>query len=395
MGKEIVTKEFNFMEDTIVAVDQNDVWYISPRHICENVGLDWASQSRKIEKESEKFNRCLMTTVGHDGKLREMVMIPVTRINTWILSINAKRVKNLRVRAYLRKYQDQLSDWLYEVGFLGAAVNKDALLLPAERQVEVLGDALHRARLQSEPLNEYQEKIATILGLPDLEGVDNYKTQRLQMLTDVKLGVASPLFSKGLRGVVRLTDELFYIAYMIERWCVDKLICCFPQDLPTPVAIEQYIRDKGYCEPWVVKPIRHADARRVVKLNTLFSYSISDLIIRFNKPAELIHNAMFRVVKDMEDVFTATEVKLELPAIRDRASMSARREQYMKTAEWWDKRNAFFKVFNCCVVCGDMEVASSRFEAHHLHYDTLGFESPWDLVPLCKDCHTKVEGRSR
>lgn len=32
-----------------------------------------------------------------------------------------------------------------------------------------------------------------------------------------------------------------------------------------------------------------------------------------------------------------------------------------------------------------------ELEVHHLHYDTLGHESPSDLVVVCKSCHEKLD----
>jgi len=37
-------------------------------------------------------------------------------------------------------------------------------------------------------------------------------------------------------------------------------------------------------------------------------------------------------------------------------------------------------------ICSDCYVRD-RLELHHLHYNTVGTETPEDLHPLCRDCH--------
>ena len=39
---------------------------------------------------------------------------------------------------------------------------------------------------------------------------------------------------------------------------------------------------------------------------------------------------------------------------------------------------------DACEGCGDGRV---RLEMHHLHYDTVGIETPDDLEALCRSCH--------
>jgi hypothetical protein len=216
------------------------------------------------------------------------------------------------------------------------------------------------------------------------------------MVTDIQLGIANPLYTPGIRGVARLTEYLFYIAYMIERWCIDKIVCMFHEDFHSAQDVIDYIKEKGYPDPWEITPINPGEARRMVKCNVIFRHSISDLVIYHNQPADAIHNAMRHVWAELNYAFDATRVyNIPFPERRDKASMGARKDQYMTTSEWWDKRNAFFKVFNCCAICGKMEVSSSCFNAHHLHYDTLGAEDWWDLLPVCNTCHAVIENKNK
>jgi hypothetical protein len=58
--------------------------------------------------------------------------------------------------------------------------------------------------------------------------------------------------------------------------------------------------------------------------------------------------------------------------------------QYIKTPEWWQRRDQFFAVRFPGVPCCELQ-------AHHLHYRTLGFEQPTDLVFVCDKCHRNLD----
>ena len=61
---------------------------------------------------------------------------------------------------------------------------------------------------------------------------------------------------------------------------------------------------------------------------------------------------------------------------------------YMKSREWFAKRDLFFVDPNLpkvCLACGCEDVV-----LHHVTYDRLGYELLTDLAPLCVACHDKV-----
>jgi len=59
-------------------------------------------------------------------------------------------------------------------------------------------------------------------------------------------------------------------------------------------------------------------------------------------------------------------------------------------AYWQNLRHRLFVVAaHRCQRCG----AHGPLEAHHLHYDTLGFEELDDLQALCRKCHQIADGQ--
>jgi hypothetical protein len=387
MNELAVCQDFDFYGDKIIATKHDDVWYFFPRHMCESLGVAWQVQQRKIAAEAEKFNCHHMVTVGKDNKKRKMLGIPATRINTWILGINASRVKE-ESRAALRKYQDQLSDWLYEAGFLGAVVNES---VPANQMDNVIAAAKERALKKQLTI---QDKLELVQSLPDTPQYADYKCERIQLITDVQLGVKSPAL---LGEPLRINKQNFYRVYGIEGHCDDKIICSYPFDFSTPKDIRIYAKEANIKRADIPYPdISFAQGCEMTKAALKFKWNIADLVIKYNLPAELIQQKISLITFWLKGIFKENEIEVPLPPTRNQQTLGARLTTYRNTDEWWTKRNAYFTVFNCCVDCPPeigWELASKNFNLHHLSYWTLGKEDPSDLVPLCKECHDKREAK--
>ena len=74
--------------------------------IVDTLGLSWGAQTRKLKKQNKKFNLCPVATVGKDGKKRNMLCIPVNKINGWLFSINPEKVRE-DLKETLEFYQEE------------------------------------------------------------------------------------------------------------------------------------------------------------------------------------------------------------------------------------------------------------------------------------------------
>ena len=78
-------------------------------------------------------------------------------------------------------------------------------------------------------------------------------------------------------------------------------------------------------------------------------------------------------------------------------------KQAAKKAEWWEKYHAYilspeWGVKRAAVMARDKGICQGCLEkpaaqVHHLSYANLGNELLFELVALCKDCHTRAHGR--
>lgn len=69
---------------------------------------------------------------------------------------------------------------------------------------------------------------------------------------------------------------------------------------------------------------------------------------------------------------------------------------YLKTAQWRARSAACLaRARNRCQECGRPGSPRNPLQAHHLHYRSLGNESPADLQCLCKQCHRRADTQRR
>ncbi len=62
-----------FHNQTLITFEQDNVQYVAMRPICENIGLDWAAQYSRINRDDVLSSIILMIRiVAEDGKNREM-----------------------------------------------------------------------------------------------------------------------------------------------------------------------------------------------------------------------------------------------------------------------------------------------------------------------------------
>lgn len=87
------------------------------------------------------------------------------------------------------------------------------------------------------------------------------------------------------------------------------------------------------------------------------------------------------------------QIKLKYFQIQSRPGYGSNEyDDYLLSDEWKAKRNAVIRrASGICEGCGqaDAEVV------HHLHYDNIYHEWLWDLVALCRPCHSRCHPEHR
>lgn len=99
---------------------------VAVKPICENIGIDFNSQLKRLKK-APWAAVVMMTTVGADGKNREMVGINRKTLIMWLATIDASRLKNETAKNMVVTYQRECAEALDAYFSDGIAVNRHRL----------------------------------------------------------------------------------------------------------------------------------------------------------------------------------------------------------------------------------------------------------------------------
>lgn len=107
---EIQKAEIQFHEDTIEAIrDEDGHEYAVPKRICDNLGVDWKTQFRKLS--ADPFWGMVIMTMPSSGGVQETCVIPVNRVAAWLFTIKPSKVKP-ELAEKVRLYREECADVL-------------------------------------------------------------------------------------------------------------------------------------------------------------------------------------------------------------------------------------------------------------------------------------------
>lgn len=116
--------------------------YVAMRPVVENLGLDWATQLRKLRGGVGNSNRrdisivddergshmttpskfgCCDIAIPSKGGIQKMLCIPLKKLNGWLFSINPEKVR-ADIRDKLIQYQEECFTVLHDYWTKGAAI---------------------------------------------------------------------------------------------------------------------------------------------------------------------------------------------------------------------------------------------------------------------------------
>lgn len=116
------TTAVQFHGQPIITAMVAGVAYVAMRPLVENIGIDWTGQSVKLRNQRDKFNCRDISMVAADGKLRQLLCLPLKKLNGWLFSINPEKVRS-DIRDKLIQYQEECFTVLHDYWNRGVAVN--------------------------------------------------------------------------------------------------------------------------------------------------------------------------------------------------------------------------------------------------------------------------------
>lgn len=158
----------------IYAVKNEEGTVLVPiKPICTALGIDDKAQREKIsEDEDLSSTGVLSTSVGSDGKKREMLCLPEKYIYGWLFTINPKNVA-APARDSVRRFRHKCYNVLYD--YFNGKSRRQQDLLDAERQaVARLSEIDERIKQNDSLLKELKAERAKAKS-----DIDNIRASRL------------------------------------------------------------------------------------------------------------------------------------------------------------------------------------------------------------------------
>ncbi len=116
--KTLVPAAIPFYGQELLSVQMNKIPYAAMKPIVKNMGLDWYSQSRKINS-SDRYSQMTMPFKTKGG-VQCMLCIPIKKLNGWLFSINPQKVKP-SIKDTVIRYQEECFQVLHDYWHHGKA----------------------------------------------------------------------------------------------------------------------------------------------------------------------------------------------------------------------------------------------------------------------------------
>lgn len=133
----------SFHDDQIEAIrDPSGREYVVPKRICENIGLDWNTQHRKLE--DDPFWSMVIMTIPSTRGFQKTCVIPLSRVAAWLFTISPNKVAP-ELAEKVRLYREECADVLdrhFRGTKLVTAYDNDPMVLALQAAVELRKDVL-------------------------------------------------------------------------------------------------------------------------------------------------------------------------------------------------------------------------------------------------------------
>lgn len=103
-SRAIVHVPFNGQTIDAVPSDEPNGYFVALRPLCENIGVDYSAQRKRLDRQPWSVV-AMMTTTGSDGKSYEMYCIDRQTLVMWLATIDTSRLSSDAARETLARYQ--------------------------------------------------------------------------------------------------------------------------------------------------------------------------------------------------------------------------------------------------------------------------------------------------
>lgn len=161
-----------FNNQKLITFEKDGIQYTAIKPICENIGIDWESQRQRIMRDDVlNSTACMIKVVAEDGRVREMLSLPLQFLNGWLFGVDSKRVKSEQAKEYLFKYKMECYQALNNYWQDGIAVNKRMSQNFENLSIEdLLNASLEQGKTATEICNQVTKAENISFGMGSLHG---------------------------------------------------------------------------------------------------------------------------------------------------------------------------------------------------------------------------------
>lgn len=213
MDKKLVTIPVPGTNNPIMAVQKDGTEWAAARHICNALGIDWSGQAAKLKNKNWATVENI-STVGADGKNRDMAMVDRRTLTMWLATIDTNRVSEA-ARPTLEAYQLEAANALDSYFHNGGAINPraeehqlNALMRQSQMQMELCQAAkglIHPDHLEA------KARIVLARGLgeapelnPETRPLYTADFLKSKNLSAKKMKSVAPMFGKRMKALYTL-----------------------------------------------------------------------------------------------------------------------------------------------------------------------------------------------
>jgi hypothetical protein len=144
MTKNTNIAPIDFYGQAISTIKKDNVEYVAMRPIVEDIGLNWSSQSVKLNSNKAKFGGCDIATPSKGG-VQTSLCIPLKKLNGYLFSINPAKVKT-EIKDKVIIYQEECFTVLHDYFNYGYSLNTPLLETNQDRR-DKLSEDLRKLRV--------------------------------------------------------------------------------------------------------------------------------------------------------------------------------------------------------------------------------------------------------
>lgn len=213
MNNKLVTIPVPGTSNPIMAVQKDGTEWAAARHICNALGIDWSGQAAKLKNKNWATVENI-STVGADGKNRDMAMVDRRTLTMWLATIDTNRVSEA-ARPTLEAYQLEAANALDSYFHEGGAINPraeehqlNALMRQSQMQMELCQAAkglVHPDHLEA------KARIVLARGLgeapelnPETRPLYTADFLKSKNLSNKKMKSVAPMFGKRMKALYTL-----------------------------------------------------------------------------------------------------------------------------------------------------------------------------------------------